>query len=145
MQIPDMLKNVKELLERGVEEGITFAKETLDMSKGPFEKIQTDGGGENNATNSDFYRQFSKNDFSRLVAAEYIENKILPAYKELEEYIFGDYYKHARNGPGVLSFSNLKGKDFYQACLKYYTTKSEVNPEELHSFGYESLNKSQSR
>ena len=142
MQIPDMLKNVKQLLERGVEEGITFAKETLDMSKGPFQKLQIDG---ENVNNSDFYQMFSNSVFSKLVAAEYIENKILPAYKELQEYIFGDYYKHARPGPGVLSFSNLKGQDFYQACLKYYTTKSEVNPEELHSFGYESLNKSQSR
>ena len=91
MQIPDMLKNVKELLERGVEEGITFAKETLDMSKGPFEKLQKDGG--ENITNSDFYQMFSRKDFSKQVAAEYIENKILPAYKELEEYILWKQHK----------------------------------------------------
>ena len=40
---------------------------------------------------------------------------------------------------------NLKGAQFYQACVEYYTTLQNVNTTELQEYGYELLEKSQNR
>ena len=40
---------------------------------------------------------------------------------------------------------NLKGAQFYQACVEYYTTLQNVNTTELQQYGYELLEKSQNR
>ena len=73
-----------------------------------------------------------------------ILSQILPAYKDLSNYIFKEYYKNIRPGPGLVSLLNLKGDQLYEACLEYYSG-SKIDPEELHQFGYDSLNKSQAR
>ena len=48
-------------------------------------------------------------------------------------------------GHGVNSMLNHNGEKFYEACLKYFTSLSDVNPKDLQIFGYKSLEKSQAR
>ena len=112
------------------------------MLKSVFEDII---GDEKNVTDTKFYQKFAENEMTKEEAAEVIKNEIIPAYKDIQRYIFEDYYKYTRSGPGLLSFSNLRGQEYYQACLKDFTGQSDVDADELHMFGLESLKKSQAQ
>ena len=141
-QIPEMLKDIKILLQTGIQDGVTFAKESLDKTKKQFERLQYMG---QNVTRSAFFQMFAKHDGTREEAAKVITNEVLPAFKDLEEYLFNDYYQYVRSKPSVKSMSNLKGEEFYQASLEYFTTLSNVNADDLHQYGLESLQRSQIR
>ena len=107
----------------------------MDFAKDKFERVQVE-----NVIKSDFYYMFSKNNATKEEAKKVIQDQIIPAYKDLSNYIFKEYSKHLRPGPGLVSLFNLKGDQFYEACLEYYSG-SKIDPEELHKFGYDSLNK----
>ena len=112
------------------------------MAPKQFERLQIMG---KNVTNSGFYKMLAKNNSTKNEAAQIIKEEILPSYEILSNYIFGEYYKHLRPGPGIESLTNLKGDEFYEANLEFYTTQSNVDPKEIHQFGYECLKKSQER
>ena len=105
-QIPEMLKDIKILLQTGIQDGITYAKESLDKTKNQFQRLQFMG---QNVTRSAFFRMFAKHDGTKEEAANVITNEVLPAFKDLEDYLFNDYYKHVRSQPSIKSLSNLKG------------------------------------
>ena len=44
-----------------------------------------------------------------------------------------------------LNFHIVKGEEFYQASLEYFTTLSNVNADDLHQYGQECLQRSQTR
>ena len=46
-------------------------------------------------------------------------DKVLPALKKLEDYVFGEYQNHLRSAPGAWAMEN--GDEFYQACIDYHT------------------------
>jgi uncharacterized protein (DUF885 family) len=130
----------KSLLEKGIMEGITFAKESLDKSVRQYDHIQVD-----KAEESEFFIQFSKNNLVRDEALKVIRNQIIPSFKKLQDFIHGDYSKHLRKSAGLVSLNNLKGDEFYQACLDFHATLKGVDARELHNFGLKSLRTSQAR
>jgi uncharacterized protein (DUF885 family) len=130
----------KSLLEKGITEKITFAKESLDRSVGQYDRIQVE-----NAEESEFFKQFSKNNLVRDKALEVIQNQIIPTFKKLQDFVHGEYSKHLRKSAGLVSLNNLKGDEFYQACLDFHATLKGVDARELHNFGLKSLRTSQAR
>ena len=49
-------------------------------------------------------------------AKHIIGDKVLPAFKELEEYVYGPYSRHLKPLPGLLVVP--RGEEIYQACLE---------------------------
>ena len=87
------------------------------------------------AENSKFFSQFIRNRAYRNDALKVIQNEVLPAFKEYQDFIATKYLKHVRKGPGVVSMGNLNGGKYYQACLEFSTTIKNINATELYEFG----------
>ena len=87
------------------------------------------------AENSKFFSQFIRNRAYRNDALKVIQNEVLPAFKEYQDFIATKYLKHVRKGPGVVSMGNLDGGKYYQACLEFSTTIKNINATELYEFG----------
>ena len=90
-------------------------------------------------------KQFNKNAAVKSEAESIVKNEILPKFKILQDYIYGEYQNHLRKGPGLVSLGNLKGTEFYQGCLKYSTTLENPEAEDLHKYGLEANAKSKQR
>ncbi len=81
-----------------------------------------------------FSGKFHKIDRARLMN-EYtkaIQNKIVPAYRSLHDYIRDDYMKHTRTTVGMSALPN--GKAMYAYNVKTFTTTT-LTPEEIHDRG----------
>ena len=95
-QIPNTLKDIQEILQKGIDEGITYSKESLDRAKIQFEDIEKNcDAADNDQEKCPFYKMFSygSNDM-RKKAKLIIKHKILPAYKSLFEFIYnGSLYR----------------------------------------------------
>ena len=92
-------KNLDPSLQKGIDEGITYAKESLDRAKIQFEDIEKNCD-DDDQEKCPFYKMFSygSNDM-RKKAKLIIKHKILPAYKSLFEFIY--------NGMHTLQFQGL--------------------------------------
>ena len=142
--IPQQLRDIKIRLKEGVKKGITYANESVYPAFDQFEKLQV-----KNVEDSPFYTQFSeirKNmpdvtdgqvDHVQIRAKVTILNEILPEFKRLQEYIFGDYRKHLRAEPGISSLPN--GDEFYQKSIDYATSLRGVTAEEIHQIGLDEV------
>ena len=90
-------KNLDPSLQKGIDEGITYAKESLDRAKIQFEDIEKNC--DDDQEKCPFYKMFSygSNDM-RKKAKLIIKHKILPAYKSLFEFIYnGSLYRGSSN------------------------------------------------
>ncbi|KAK7090068.1 uncharacterized protein [Littorina saxatilis] len=58
--------------------------------------------------------------------------QVFHAYKNLKDYLENKYFKHTREGWGVGTLP--QGKEYYQACLKWYLSLN-MTPEEVHQLG----------
>ena len=114
-------------LKEGVKKGITYSKESLTRAEGQFESLQV-----TDIEKSDFLAQFLANDQVKNEAIKVVQNEILPRFKTLQDYIFGEYQNHLRKGPGLVAMNNLQGTEFYQGCLQSYTSLDNVDPADLH-------------
>ncbi|AUD78329.1 DUF885 domain-containing protein [Kangiella profundi] len=81
---------------------------------------------------------FSDEDKKRLEAAykQAIVEKLVPAYKNLHDYIKDDYMQHARDSFGLSEQPN--GEAWYNYQLKTYTT-TDLTAEEIHQFGLDEV------
>lgn len=81
---------------------------------------------------------FSQEDKKRLKEAyrTAIVEKLVPAYKELHDYIKDDYMQHARDTFGLSEQPN--GEAWYNYQLKTYTT-TDLTAEEIHQFGLDEV------
>lgn len=81
---------------------------------------------------------FSEEDKKRLEAAykQAIVEKLVPAYKNLHDYIKDDYMQHARDSFGLSEQPN--GEAWYNYQLKTYTT-TDLTAEEIHQFGLDEV------
>lgn len=77
---------------------------------------------------------FSDEDRSRLEAAyrRHIEDVIVPAYRELHDYIANEYMQHTRDSIGQ---GEVPGGEEYYAWLVRQRTTTNMTPEEIHEIG----------
>ena len=138
--VPAVIDQTLEDLKEGVRLGITYANESLIRAKAQFESLQV-----SDIEESQFLTQFLKNDKVKDEAKQIVQNDILPRFKLLQDYIYGEYQNHLRKGPGVVAMNNLQGSDFYKGCLHSYTSLDNLDPADLYQYGVENVDKSQKR
>lgn len=137
-KIPDQLLTIKETLEIGIRENMTFALESMTRVKGQFDKLQV-----KNVEKSLFYHPFRnlKNTEPereiREKAIKLITEDVLPAFQDLSDFVQNVYMNHLRPEAGVWSMAN--GKEFYQKCLEYHTTLDDIDAEKVHQIGLENV------
>lgn len=78
--------------------------------------------------------KFSANDESRLRKqfAETIGSQLIPAYRNLGEYLRDQYLPHTRDTSGIGALDG--GKDQYLYWVRYWTTTT-LHPDEIHEIG----------
>ena len=139
--VPQVIDQTLEDLKEGVSLGITYANESLTRAQAQFESLQV-----SEIEESQFLKQFLKNDKVKDEAKKIVQDEILPRFKTLQNYIFdGEYQNHLRKGPGVVAMNNLQGNEFYKGCLHSYTSLDNLDPADLYQFGLESNAKSKKR
>ena len=129
-----MVEQIQNLLELGISNEITFAKESLNGTITQLISLQEYPG-----ESSKFFPQFLKSkmlDISdKYEVLRVIDEEVLPAFQKYQDFLETKYMKHARKGPGVISFGNLKGEEYYQACLEHSTSIKNINATDLYQFG----------
>lgn len=77
---------------------------------------------------------FSEEDRSRLSAAyaAMVQNKIIPAYADLVEFMSGEYFAASRESSGFNALP--EGDAYYQYAIRLYTT-TDMTAEEIHTLG----------
>lgn len=92
-------------------------------------------------TRSLFYQPIDKlpkeigpKDKARLTAAYRlaIEEKIIPTYRQLGEFLRDEYLPHARESTGILALEG--GREQYQYWVRYWTT-TDLTPDEIFALG----------
>ena len=61
-----------------------------------------------------------------------IEDTVLPAYRELNEYFVGTYLPNSRDSIGLSELPN--GKEWYELRARQFTT-TQMTPDEIHRLG----------
>ena len=82
--------------------------------------------------------EFSEEEKVRLTAAytALIQDKIIPAYQQLHDFMAKDYKASGRSSSG---YNALEGGDaYYQHAIKRYTT-TNMTPEEIHQLGLDEV------
>jgi len=64
--------------------------------------------------------------------SQMVLNQIVPAYKELHEFMATEYLDAARTSSGFNALAN--GKEYYDHAIKYYTT-TDLAADEIHELG----------
>ena len=126
--IPKMIEQIIHQLKEGVKRKITHAKESL---KGIDQQIQQ-------ISYEDFIEPFSdaKKFGNVKIAKKIINSGVIPAFKNLYNYINNTYSKNLRPKPGLSS--NSHGKEIYQEILYYYLGIN-ITAEEVHKIGLEEV------
>ena len=77
---------------------------------------------------------FSEEERSRLSAAyaAMVQNKIIPAYADLVEFMSGEYFAASRESSGFNALP--EGDAYYQYAIRLYTT-TDMTAEEIHTLG----------
>ena len=69
-------------------------------------------------------------------AKDLINNKINPAYEELNIFLKNDYLVNSRDSIGIQDIPD--GKIYYEELAKYYTT-TDLTPDEIHNIGLKEI------
>jgi uncharacterized protein (DUF885 family) len=71
-------------------------------------------------------------------ANQLFREQIIPAYQNLQKFVVEDYYKAAKNEPGI---SEVKGgKAYYENRIRYYSTL-DMTPDEVYNTGLEEVSR----
>ncbi|MGA0211986.1 MAG: DUF885 domain-containing protein, partial [Flavobacteriaceae bacterium] len=86
---------------------------------------------------------FSEEERSRLSAAyaAMVQNKIIPAYADLVEFMSGEYFAASRESSGFNALP--EGDAYYQYAIRLYTT-TDMTAEEIHKLGLNEVARIQS-
>ena len=86
---------------------------------------------------------FSEEERSRLSAAyaAMVQNKIIPAYADLVEFMSGEYFAASRESSGFNALP--EGDAYYQYAIRLYTT-IDMTAEEIHTLGLNEVARIQS-
>jgi len=85
-----------------------------------------------------FPKSFSQEDKDRLEAAyvKMLEEKLIPAFKSLFDYVSTDYLHAGRNSSGIDAIPN--GDQYYQYAIRRYTT-TNLSAKEIHQIGLDEV------
>ena len=99
-----MIEQIIVLLQKGMEEKVTFAKESIE---GTLEQLNALQGIF--ISDSRFMSQFWQRKKYKSEALKIVRTRVLPAFNHLENFMKNEYMQHLRKGPGLMSLGNLKG------------------------------------
>ncbi len=85
-----------------------------------------------------FPKSFSQEDKDRLEVAfvKMLEEKLIPAFKSLLDYVSTDYLQAGRNSSGIDAIPN--GDQYYQYAIRRYTT-TNLSAKEIHQIGLDEV------
>ena len=129
--------------KEGLSKGITQPKM---ITKGVIEQI--DAIIDSNIDTNPYMKVFLEADESILTKSEkkdlidnaknLIENKINPAYVELNKFLKNDYIVNSRNSIGIKDVPG--GSEYYEDLAKHFTT-TNLTPDEIHEIGLTEINR----
>lgn len=134
--IPQTFSQKIALMKLGIERGMTMPQVVLTGRDASIQKHLT-----TSVDNSVFFKAFTQLPPSisapqqaelQKKARSVIADKVIPAYRNLYEFIRNEYMPSARKSIAAYDLPN--GKAFYQAQIFEYTTL-ENTPEEIHNIG----------
>ncbi|MGI9199829.1 MAG: DUF885 domain-containing protein [Woeseiaceae bacterium] len=134
--VDQAIANMKE----GVQQGVTQPKVLMQKYVPQVESQLVDSAEE-----SGFYtpitnlpENFSDEDRDRLTAAytDAIENKIIPAYSRIANFMHDEYLEAARDSVGLLDLPN--GDAWYAHNVRSITT-TDLTPDEIHQIGLDEV------
>ena len=135
-ELPRYFGQHKSNMRRGIDTNYTASAEILP---GILQMIKT--LSETPVTDHPFYAPFksfpsnlSEDEQARLSALgkAAMENSVLPAYRDLSEFMTEEYAPNARQSVGI--GSTPEGRAFYASLTRYFTTL-DLTPDEVHQIG----------
>lgn len=143
-QVPRQIDQIQTLLEKGIENGITYHEASMSRVGKQFEILLN----YSNVEDTDFYNPFKYqllDDSKEAIeiqeeAKKVIENDVMPAFVKLKDFLDQKYSKYLRKLPGLSSINN----EIYQTYLESHTTTKGITPEEVHQMGLDEIEKLQS-
>jgi len=134
-RLPGMIDQITELLREGMVQGVTYSKESLGGVDQQFEKLQAQVNA------SDFYVRFRDmpgslgvNVVDGLKSSAYkvVEERVIPAFKKLQDFLKFEYSTAYRAEPGISSIPG--GLEFYTSVLRWHISTDQT-PLEVHNTG----------
>ena len=123
-------------MKEGIKKGYVLPKSLIKKIIPQFESLST-----GKATDHLFYTpiknipdSFSEADKKTIAEAyvKMIDEKIIPAYKKMSDFLKTDYLKAGRESSGISDIPD--GTAYYNYLIKYYTT-TELTADEIHNIG----------
>ena len=139
-EMPRYFGQHKANLRRGIETNMTASAEIMP---GIIEMVKKLGDGE--AAEHSFYKPFttypdtiSSDEQARLASLGQaaITNTVMPAYRDLAEFLEEEYLPKARPVVGI--GTTEEGRKYYQALVRYFTTL-DLTPDDVHQVGLDEV------
>jgi len=141
-QVPRYIEQIKILLQKGIETGMTYHEASMSRVDKQFETLLDYGKVEN----SKFYQPFGVllGDSDPVIeiqeeAKRVIHHEVKPAFEKLRDFLNDEYSKHLRKFPGISSLND----DIYGAYLESHTTIKGITAEEIHNTGLDEIKRLQ--
>jgi len=134
------ISNMQEGMRQGViRPRILIAKAIPQLESQVFDSAEESGFF---APINNMPEDFSDEDRDRLTAAfkDAIQNKIIPAYTRLNNFVGDEYLSAARETVGLYDLPN--GRDWYAYNVKLITT-TDLTPDEIHQIGLDEVERIQ--
>lgn len=135
-RLPELIDQTQALMEKGIEEGIMPAADTMARVTGQLEKLLVE-----DATKSSFYtpfavlpENFSESDKQALQAeaTAIISEQLVPRYRDFTTFFTQQYLPNCKQEHGLWARTN--GKPLYEYLVRYFTT-TDMSPEAIHQLG----------
>ncbi|WP_034389040.1 DUF885 domain-containing protein [Hellea balneolensis] len=135
-EIPRYFGQHKANLRRGIQTNMTAA---ADIMPGIIKMVQNLGEG--NTKEHSFFKPFTvypdtipEEEQARLTSLgeAAIMNAVMPAYRDLAEFLEEEYLPKARSVVGI--GTTEEGREYYRALVRYFTTL-DMSPDEVHEIG----------
>lgn len=139
-QLPRYFLQNRENMQRGIDTEMTAAAEIMP---GILKTVKTLAKG--SAKDHSLYAPFksfpetiSETDQKRLAALgeAAVNSAVLPAYRDLSEFLEEDYIPKARKVPGI--GINEESRNYYRALTRYFTTL-DLTPDDIHQIGLDEV------
>lgn len=145
-KIPGSLRDIQVLLERGMAERVTYSQSTLAEVESQFANLQV-----TRIEDSPFYQPFKKLslfalggdklDLIQSRAKTLIRDQVMPAFKNLADFLQTKYFEAARTELAISSLPN--GLEMYQRLVKF-NTALEMPAQVIHDMGMNEVTRLQS-
>jgi uncharacterized protein (DUF885 family) len=133
---------VVENMQQGMQEGVVRPRILMAKTVPQIQSQIVDSAEESGfyAPITNMPEDFSSEDNERLTAAfkDAIENKIIPTYERLNNFVGDEYLGAARETVGMYALPG--GADWYAYNVKRITT-TDLTPDEIHQIGLDEVNR----